>query len=131
MLSLAIFGGSKIDGSELEVGERLFGLALFGGIEVDFSAAPPAPAVEIVVIALFGGVTIRVRPQQAVRLTGFSLFSGRDVDPRPALPDPVAGSGAASDDEDDLPLEVRGYALFGALRVTRTAVLPHTRSAST
>ena len=121
MFSLAIFGGNRVDGSALDPGEPFVGLALFGGLEVDFSAAP-VPDADVFLVALFGGVTIRVRPTQHVRLSGFSLFGGRQVEPR-RLPSPMAATSAAAagDDEDelDLPLEINAYAVFGGVNVKR------------
>ena len=37
MFHLAIFGGNKIDGSTVDPGEQVVGLALFGGLEFDFT----------------------------------------------------------------------------------------------
>ena len=122
MLSLALFSGNRIDGSSLEPGEPFIGLALFGGLEVDFSAMP-VPDVDVFVIALFGGVTLRVRPNQHVRLNGFSLFGGRSVEPR-RLPSPDTGTqrpdgGGDDEDEEELPLEITAYAVFGGVDVKR------------
>ena len=122
MFSLAIFGANKVDGSTVEPGEAVTALALFGDIEVDFAATPPPPDAEVVMIAIFGGATLKVRPEQDVRVTGFSLFGDRRVDPRRQL-EPSAGFRAAPeapDDEDvDFPLEVSGYAIFGGVSVKR------------
>jgi len=128
MFSLAIFGGNKIDGSELQPGERIVGLALFGSLEVDFPSAP-APFVDVVLIALFGGVVVRVHPTQPVRMTGFSLFGGRGVEARrlPAQPAtaPGAATGRADDaDDDELPLEIGAYAVFGGINVKRALARP-------
>jgi hypothetical protein len=120
MLSLAIFGGSKIDGADLEPGERAVALALFGGVELDFSTTP-APFVDVVVVAVFGGVVVKVQPARAVRLAGFSLFGGRHVEARrPPLPS-RGGDSEADDGSDELPLEIHAFALFGAVVVKRTA----------
>ena len=128
MFSLAMFGGNKIDGSELQPGERIVGLALFGGLEVDFPEAP-APFVDVVLIALFGGVVVRVQPTQPIRMTGFSLFGGRGVESRrlPARPAsaPEAAAGHADDaDDDELPLEIGAYAVFGGINVKRVLARP-------
>jgi len=121
MLSLAIFSGNRVDGSSLEPGEPFIGVALFGGLEVDFSTMP-APDVDVFVIAVFGGVTLRVRPNQQVRLSGFSLFGGRSVEPR-RLPSPDSGTprptGGDDEDEEELPLEINAYAVFGGVDVKR------------
>jgi len=120
MLSLAIFGSNRVDGSMIDPGERVVSLALFGGIEMDFSGAPPAPDIDVTIIAMFGGVNVRVHPRQAVRLSGFSLFGGRHVEPRRALaaPDP-RGQPAADDEDFDFPLEIDAYAIFGGVNVKR------------
>jgi hypothetical protein len=125
MLSLAIFGGTKVDSSMLDPGERIVALALFGGIELDFAAVPPPPAVDVLVFAVFGGVTIKVRPAQPVRLAGFSFFGGRDVDSLVPLPTVQTTQTAvfprAGEDEIDLPLDISAYAIFGGMSVKRDA----------
>jgi hypothetical protein len=121
MFSLAIFGGNKVAGSELEPGERAVALALFGGIELDFSTAP-APFVDVVVIALFGGVVLKVQPTRPIRLAGFSIFGGRHVEPRQlAAPNgsPPATSTETGEDDVEFPLEVNAYAVFGAVSIKR------------
>jgi hypothetical protein len=121
MFSLAIFGGNKIAGSELEPGERAVALALFGGMELDFSTAP-APFVDVVVIALFGGVVLKVEPTRPVRLAGFSIFGGRHVEPRRlAAPNGSASNASTEQGEDDqeFPLEINAYAVFGGVSVRR------------
>lgn len=120
MLTLGIFGGSTVDGSMLDPGERVIALCLFGGVEIDFSAAPSPPAAEVLVVAVFGGCNIKVRPDQSVRLTGFSLFGGRQVEPRRQLPPPAPATG---DDGADLPLEIDAYALFGGVNVERATAV--------
>lgn len=121
MFSLAMFGGNKIDGSDLEPGERATGLALFGALEFDFTTAT-APFVDLVVIALFGGAVVKVLPNQAVRVTGFSLFGGRTVETR-ALPMPNdAEQGAVqkgADADGGFPLEIGAYAVFGGVSIKR------------
>jgi hypothetical protein len=121
MFSLAIFGANKIAGSELEPGERAVALALFGGMELDFSTAP-APFVDVVVIALFGGVVVKVQPTRPIRLAGFSIFGGRLVEPRQlAAPNGSAPTAAIANGEDDeeFPLEINAYAVFGGVAVKR------------
>ena len=57
-----------------------------------------------------------------VRLNGFSVFGGRSVEPR-RLPNPDAGAqrsnGADGEDEEELPLEINAYAVFGGVDVKR------------
>lgn len=128
MLSLAIFGGSSVDGGSLDPFEPVTALALFGGGEIDFSAGPPAPALDITAIAIFGGFTVKVHPRQVVRLSGVSLFGGKSIEPR-QLPGTAGrpSRGDLQDDQEDSdamdlfeePLEIRVFTLFGGLSVKR------------
>jgi hypothetical protein len=119
MWSLAIFGANKIDGSELEPGERLIGLALFGGMELDLTHTP-APFVDVLVVAIFGGVVIRVQPGREVRLAGFSLFGGRNLERRRLAASPGADAATDGDDgSDELPLDIHAVAVFGGVHVKR------------
>jgi hypothetical protein len=121
MFSLAIFGGNKIDGSDLQPAERAVGLALFGAMELDLSNTP-APFVDVLVIALFGGVVVKVAPGREVRLTGFDLFGGRNLERRRLSPPRGAGAGAGSESDDgseELPLDIQAYAVFGGVHVKR------------
>lgn len=116
MLSLAIFSGNKIDGSMLHPGERFFGLALFGGLDLDLTNAPPE--LEVTVVAIFGGAKVRVRPDEEVMFDGFSLFGGRTIEPRRQQSPP--SSARASDDVDaPFPLDILAYSLFGGVAVKR------------
>jgi len=120
MVSLAIFSGNKIDGSMLRRGESFFGLALFGGLDLDLTSAPPELAVTVV--AIFGGAKVRVRPDEEVVCDGFSVFGGRRIDLRSRQPaaDSSESSAAISDDEDaPLPLDILAYSLFGGVSVMR------------
>lgn len=119
MFNVAIFGGSKIDGGDLDPGERVISLALFGTAELDFASSPLAPGVDVTLIAIFGAASLKVRPQQQVRLSGFDLFGARHVEPL-QLPPSAAATAARSDDEDvDEPLEVTAFSLFGGVKVVR------------
>jgi hypothetical protein len=80
MFSLAIFSGNKIDGSMLYSGERFFGLALFGDLDLDLTSAPSE--LEVTIVAIFGGARVRVQPDEEVTFDGFSLFGGRTIEPR-------------------------------------------------
>jgi len=122
MLSVAIFGGNKVDGSRIDPGERVVALALFGGIDLDFVSAPPPPLTEVMVVAVFGGATLKVRPEQDVKMSGFSLFGGRSVEPRKQPPSAASAVPASLSDDDDtseLPLDVTAYAIFGGVSVKR------------
>jgi hypothetical protein len=122
MFSIAIFGRNTVDGSMLEPGERVISLALFGGIELDFSAAPPPPAIDVIIIAVFGGTTVKVRPDEQVTLSGVSLFGARRMEPMRQSPraDSAQPSHPVGDTEGfPLPLEIAAFSLFGAVRVER------------
>jgi hypothetical protein len=116
MLSLAIFSGNKIDGSMLHAGERFFGLALFGGLDLDLTYAPPE--LEVTIVAIFGGASVRVRPDEDVVFDGFSIFGGRSIEPR--RQQPSQSSARVSDDEDaPFPLDILAYSMFGGVSVKR------------
>jgi hypothetical protein len=120
MLSLAIFSGNKIDGSMLHARERFFGLALFGGLDLDLTYAPPE--LEVTIVAIFGGASVRVRPDEEVMFDGFSIFGGRTIEPRrqQSPPNRSESSDRFADDEDELlPLDILAYSLFGGVSVKR------------
>jgi len=108
MFNVAILGGVQVDGSKAEPGERVVSFSLLGGANVDFASTPPPPEVSVLDIAILGGVTIHVRPNQEVKLSGFSLLGGRGVSP------PRAPS-----DDYSLPLDVAAYSLLGGVNVVR------------
>jgi hypothetical protein len=116
MLSVAIFGGHRIDGSMVDPGERIIALALFGGIDFDFASVPPPPLAEVLLVALFGGASFKVRAQQALRVRGLSFFGGRSIEPPRRLP---PAPSAEDGDDLDLPIEINAYALFGGVSVKR------------
>ncbi|HYR78643.1 MAG TPA: hypothetical protein VEO55_01480 [Candidatus Dormibacteraeota bacterium] len=118
MLSLAIFSGNKIDGSMLHSGERFFGLALFGGLDLDLTYAPPE--LEVTIVAIFGGASVRVRPDEEVMFDGFSIFGGRSIEPR--RQQSTQPSARVPDDEDaPFPLDILAYSLFGGVSVKRAS----------
>jgi hypothetical protein len=122
MVSLAIFSGNKIDGSMLHRGESFFGLALFGGLDLDLTSAPPELAVTVV--AIFGGAKVRVRPDEDVVCKGFSVFGGRNIDlrRRQTAANRSESSATISDDEDaPLPLDILAYSMFGGVTVQRAS----------
>jgi hypothetical protein len=122
MVSLAIFSGNKIDGSMLHRGESFFGLALFGGLDLDLTSAPPELAVTVV--AIFGGARVRVRSDEDVVCNGFSVFGGRNIDlrRRQTAANRSESSATMSDDEDaPLPLDILAYSMFGGVTVKRAS----------
>jgi hypothetical protein len=122
MVSLAIFSGNKIDGSMLRRGESFFGLALFGGLDLDLTSAPPELAVTVV--AIFGGAKVTVRPDEEVVCDGFSVFGGRKIDlrGRPTAANSSDSNATKRDDEDaPLPLDILAYSMFGGVTVKRAS----------
>jgi hypothetical protein len=120
MLSLAIFSGNKIDGSMLHAGERFFGLALFGGLELDLTYAPPE--LEVTIVAIFGGASVKVRPDEEVIFDGFSIFGGRNIEPRRQQSSPNSAesrSRFADEEGEPFPLDILAYTLFGGVSVKR------------
>ena len=108
MFNVAIFGTGRVDGSRADPGERLVSLSLFGGAELDFASAPAPPEVQVVILNLLGRTTVRVRPDQEVKLSGFALLGSKTVDP------PRPG-----EDDFALPLEVTAFSLLGGVSVSR------------
>jgi hypothetical protein len=119
MVSVAIFSGNRIDGSMLRRGESFFGLALFGGLDLDLSSAPPELA--ITVVAIFGGARVRVRPDEEVVCGGFSVFGGRKIDLRRRGTAPSSSEPVSDDEDAPLPLDILAYSMFGGVTVTRAS----------
>jgi hypothetical protein len=121
MFDVAIFGSSKVDGSTVDPGEWVISLSLFGSSELDFASTPPAPAVEVFIFTLFGGARVKVRPEQEVRVSGFSLFGGRHIDPLRLSPPAGLAPPGHPDDADDYsePLHISAYSVFGGVNVKR------------
>jgi hypothetical protein len=82
MFHLAIFGGNKIDGSTVDPGEQVVGLALFGGLEFDFTQCQAPEGAELMIFAILGGATVKVREEENVMFSGVSLFGGRSTEPK-------------------------------------------------
>ena len=114
MFHLAIFGANKIDGSTIDPGEQAVGLALFGGLEFDFTECPAPEGAELTVFAIFGGATVKVREEDDVTLSGVSLFGGRTIEPKRERHNKDSDG-----DRIPLPLEVVAYSLFGGVSVKR------------
>ncbi|WP_324605633.1 DUF1707 SHOCT-like domain-containing protein [Streptomyces sp. NRRL S-350] len=98
---VAVFGGASRKG-RWRVGSHLRAFAAFGGVEIDLSDAVfESPEVEIVVVAVFGGVEVRVPENVSLQGAGVGLFGGFDVREQTAA-DPYAPV-----------VRVKGLALFG------------------
>ena len=114
MFHLAIFGANKIDGSTIDPGEQAVGLALFGGLEFDFTECPAPEGAGLTVFVIFGGATVKVRDEENVILSGVSLFGGRTMEPKRERHNKDSDG-----DRIPLPLEVAAYSLFGGVSVKR------------
>lgn len=104
---VAIFGAADRSG-DWTVPDRIDGLAMFGGIELDFTRAEfRSREVSVNLAVLFGGVEITVPEDVTVRCHGagiFGAFQGKEQ--VAAAPDaPV--------------LNITGFALFGGVEVKR------------
>ncbi|MDF5758192.1 DUF1707 domain-containing protein [Spongiactinospora sp. TRM90649] len=99
----AVFGGAVRKGA-WRVRSRLRGLAMFGGIELDFSEAVfESRQIEVHMIAVFGGVEITVPEGVEVRSKGSGIFGGFDV------------RGGDTPDPSAPVLVVKGFAVFGGV----------------
>jgi hypothetical protein len=108
MFNVAILSTGKVDGSRADPGERLVSLSLLGGAELDFASAPTPPEVQVLIFNLLASTTVKVQPDQEVKLSGFGLFGSKTVDP------PRPGK-----DDFALPLEVTAFSLLGGVSVKR------------
>ena len=76
--TFALFSGAQLYNDRDLNGHTA--VSVFGGTEIDFTAAPLAYGeTKITVISVFGGAEIRVPDGVAVRVTGVSIFGGADV----------------------------------------------------
>lgn len=98
---VAIFGGASRKG-RWRVGSQLRAVAAFGGIEIDLTDAVfESPEVVIEVLAIFGGVEIKVPENVSLHGSGVGIFGGFDVKEQTAA-DPYAPV-----------VRVKGTAVFG------------------
>jgi hypothetical protein len=97
---VAILGGREIT---LPVGwtrQRL--ISVFGGADVDATAAPGAGA-ELTFVGVFGGASVRVPEGARVSIGGFALLGGRRV--------------KVSSSETGPAIKVNAYSLLGGLEI--------------
>ncbi len=105
--AIAIFGGSTKKGQWV-VAEELNAVAIFGGVELDFTSAYfAAPTVKIRAVAIFGGIEITVPEGLTVHVEGVGIFGGFDQK--------AEGPG----DVGAPVLRVEGVAIFGGVEVKR------------
>jgi Domain of unknown function (DUF1707)/Cell wall-active antibiotics response 4TMS YvqF len=84
-LLVAIFGGARRSGS-LRVQQRLFCIAVFGGVTLDLRGALiEGDEVNVQAIAVFGGVDVIVPEGVGVDLTGLAIFGAKETRGKPAL----------------------------------------------
>jgi cell wall-active antibiotic response 4TMS protein YvqF len=77
--TVRIFGGGAVSNQGKELNNHTT-LAVFGGIEIDLTAAPlPVGELKINVISIFGGTEIIVPDDVGVRISGITLFGGYEV----------------------------------------------------
>lgn len=105
---VAIFSGRARAGGWVPA-RRILGLAIMGGIDLDFREAQLPPGeTRVTVMACMGGVDVVVPPGVRVETDGFALLGGfdDDVDPlEPVGPDaPV--------------IRISGFAIMGGVDVT-------------
>lgn len=78
MIHLAIFGANKIDGNTVDLGETIVGLALFGGLEFDFTQCPAPEGAELTIFAVFDGATVKVRERGQCHVLGPQPLRGAE-----------------------------------------------------
>ncbi len=105
---IAIFSGRVRKGGWIPA-RRILGLAMMGGVELDFREAQLPPGeTRVVVMACMGGVDVVVPPGVRVETDGFALLGGFDED--------VDIFEAA---EPDAPvIRISGFAFLGGVDVT-------------
>jgi hypothetical protein len=83
-VSISIFGGKEVQLASAPTGTE-WSIAFFGGQKLDYRQAsfPQDKAPRIIIVALFGGVDIRVPPGTQVTMDGFRLFGGSKVNVEP------------------------------------------------
>ncbi len=108
MFNVSLFGSGKVDGSRADPGERVIALSIMGGLEVDFASAPAPPEVQVFAVSIMGSAEVKVRKDQQVKLSGFSLMGRRQIDPL-----------EPGGDEFQLPLEVTAFSLMGRVDLKR------------
>ena len=124
---IAVFGDSARSGTWYPA-DRVVAVAGFGDVELDFRDADlPAGPTEIRPFAVFGNVELIVPRNLEVELNGVSVFgsiqhttdrkAGQKLFDRVLGKPPPAPRPPDDDDEEERWLVVRGWALFGDVRV--------------
>jgi hypothetical protein len=105
---VGIFGGGSRRG-RWSPAQKINGLAIFGGVELDFrEAILPPDGVDVTVVAIMGGVEVIVPPGVNVEMGGIAIMGGFDQSGDDTVePDPRAPT-----------IRVNGLALMGGVNVT-------------
>lgn len=103
---IAIFGGSTRKG-RWRVPKQINAIALFGGVEIDFTEAIfESTEIEITGFWCFGGMEIKAPAGLEIRDRTAGIFGGTDIK---GLGDPVPGAPV---------ITIKGASLFGGVSVT-------------
>ncbi|MEV7414962.1 hypothetical protein [Streptomyces sp. NPDC089919] len=80
-VKVSLIGGHRLHGATLQ--ERTLTASLIGGADVDLRDVdiPDGTELKITKLSLIGGVTLRVRPDVRVEVTGLSLGNVTDEGP--------------------------------------------------
>jgi len=108
-LVIGVFSGPKRQGN-WQPPRHLRVVACMGGAELDFRSVRLPPGVtKVTVLALMGGVEIIVPPELSVNTSGLAIMGG--FEPCDQIGTPT------SDDGVSARLEIRGFAMWGGVRV--------------
>lgn len=100
-MNVAVLGGFGM--APLRRGwRRETALAFLGGGDYDIDDVAPGEGARLTVIALLGGVDVRVPPGTRVSMSGLSLLGGRDVKVPPG---------------DGPEIRIRAFAVLGGVTV--------------
>ena len=77
--TVRVFSGGAVSNSRQQLDGHST-VAVFGGVEIDLTAAPlPAGETKINIVSVFGGTDILVPEDAGIRITGITLFGGFQV----------------------------------------------------
>lgn len=105
-----VFSGRKVASTANPLGHGN-ATAVFGGVELDLAGARIEDRATLEVVAVFGGVDIRVPPGWRIELDGPAIFGGLE-NHVPSPPDPTAPT-----------LRITATAIFGGVEVKPAAVV--------
>ena len=103
---VSVFGDISHDGA-WPARDRMAPIAIFGDIDLDFRhATTPAGRIAISAVAPFGNIEVLVPDGIHVDVGGFTLFGSKRV---------LMANGSPNDSAP--PVRVRGFTVFGSLKV--------------